>query len=113
MAILSIVAFSRRQRTTGYVATGRLIGRAQVEPEEKGGPWKRVDQFLAVVPPAHSRQRLEHLDDLRPYLLPEIESFFTHYAGLNGKELRVVGRSGPRRARNLLKGGAKAFKGGT
>ena len=43
-------------------------------------------------------------------LLPEIESFFTHYAGLNGKRLRIVRRSGPRRARRLLKAGAKAFK---
>ena len=43
-------------------------------------------------------------------LLPEIEAFFTHYAGLNGKELRVVRRSGPERARKLVKAGAKAFK---
>ena len=44
------------------------------------------------------------------FLLPEIESFFTHYASLNGKRLRIVRRSGPRRAHKLLKAGAKAFK---
>jgi inorganic pyrophosphatase len=60
---------------------------------------------------AHTHQSLKKLDDLRPHLLPEIESFFTHYAGLNGKELRIVRRSGPRRARKLLKTGARAFRG--
>ena len=33
-------------------------------------------------------------------------------AGLNGKELRVVRRSGPERARKLVKAGARAFKAG-
>ena len=76
----------------------------------RASPWERNDRFFAVATHAHTHQSLKKLDDLRPHLLSEIESFFTHYAGLNGKQLRIVRRSGPRRARKLLKAGAKTFK---
>jgi inorganic pyrophosphatase len=59
---------------------------------------------------ARTHQAFKKLDDLRPHLLAEIELFLTHYASLNGKWLRIVRRSRPRRARRLLKAGAKAFK---
>jgi inorganic pyrophosphatase len=94
----------------GSVATARLIGALEVEQKDQGEPWERNDRFFAVATHAHTHQALKKLDDLRPHLLPEIESFFTHYAGLNGKRLRIVRRSGPRRARKLLKAEAKAFK---
>lgn len=97
----------------GCVATARLIGVLEVEQKEKRKPWKRNDRFFGVATHAHSHQRLTHIDELRPHLLPEIESFFTHYAGFTGKELRVVRRSGPEQARELVRAGAKAFKAGT
>ena len=50
------------------------------------------------------------LDDLRPHLLEEIESFFVHYAGLEGKKLEIVARKGPRHARQLIKAGRKLFE---
>jgi inorganic pyrophosphatase len=81
-----------------------------LEQKDQGEPWEHNDRFFAVATHAHTHQALKKLDDLRPHLLPEIESFFTHYAGLNGKRLRIVRCSGPRRARKLLKAGAKAFK---
>lgn len=43
-------------------------------------------------------------------MLEEIESFFARYAGLNGKQLEVLARKGPRRAHKLLKAGAKKFE---
>jgi inorganic pyrophosphatase len=90
----------------GCVATARLIGVLEVEQKEQGKPWLRNDRFFAVATHAHTHQRLRRLNDLRPHLLPEIESFFVHYAGLNGKKLRIVRRSGPGRARKLLKAAA-------
>jgi len=109
---LDVLLFLDSAVPPGCVATARLIGVLEVEQKEKRKPWKRNDRFFAVATPAHEHQRLKHLDDLRPHLLPEIEWFFTHYAGLNGKELRVVRRSGPARARKLLEAGVKAFKAG-
>ena len=45
-------------------------------------------------------------------MLEEIESFFGHYASLNGKQLEVLARKGPRRAHKLLKAGARKFEHG-
>src|SRR4030095_5234661 len=102
---LDVLLFLDSAVPPGCVATARLIGVLEVEQKEKRKPWKRNDRFFAVATSAHEHQRLKHLDDLRPHLLPEIEWFLTHYAGLNGKELRVVRRSGPARAGKLLEGG--------
>jgi len=107
---LDVLLFLDDAVPPGCVATARLIGVLEVEQKDQGSPWERNDRFFAVATHAHAHQALKKLDDLRPHLLPEIESFFTHYAGLNGKRLRIVRRSGPRRARKLLKAGAKAFK---
>jgi inorganic pyrophosphatase len=109
---LDVLLFLDSAVPPGCVATARLIGVLEVEQKEKRKRWKRNDRFFAVATQAHAHQRLKHIDDLRPQLLPEIESFFTHYAGLYGKELRIVRRSGPRRARELVKVGAKAFGAG-
>lgn len=109
---LDVLLFLDTAMPPGCVATARLIGVLEVEQKEKRTPWKRNDRFFAVATHAHSHQRLKNLDDLRPHLLPEIESFFTHYAGLNGKALRILRRSGPKRALKLVKAGAKAFKAG-
>lgn len=53
---------------------------------------------------------MQRLADLPSQLVSEVEAFFIHYAGLEGKELRVKRHGGPRRARKLLRAGAKAFK---
>jgi inorganic pyrophosphatase len=107
---LDVLLFLDSGVPPGCVAAARLIGVLEVEQKEKRKPWTRNDRFIAVGSHAHAHQRMRHIDDLRDHLLPEIEAFFSHYVGLDGKELRVVRRSGPRRARKLLKAGAKAFK---
>src|ERR1051326_6478248 len=87
---LDVLLFLDSAVPPGCVATARLIGVLEVEQKEKRKTWKRTERFFAVATHAPTHQRLNHLDDLRPHLLPEIESFFTHYAGLNGKKLRIV-----------------------
>jgi inorganic pyrophosphatase len=103
---LDVLLFLDDAVPPGSVATARLIGVLEVEQKDHGEPWERNDRFFAVATHAHTHQSLKKLDDLRPHLLPEIESFFTHYAGLK----RIVRRSGPRRAHKLLKAGTKALK---
>ena len=94
------------------VVTARLIGVLEIrQRSEKEKHWERNDRFFAVATHAHDHGHLKTLDDLRPHMIEEIESFFGHYAGLNGKQLEVLARKGPRRARKLLKAGAKKFEG--
>ena len=93
------------------VATARLIGVLEVRQRDRGEKtWKRNDRFFAVATHAHAHQHLKTLADLRPHMLDEIESFFVHYARLNGKQLEVLARKGPRRADKLLKAGARLFE---
>jgi inorganic pyrophosphatase len=113
---LDVLLFLDHGVPPGTVATARLIGVLEVRQRAQGGrnrgerKWKRNDRFFAVATHAHSHQHLETLDDLRPHLLDEVESFFVHYAGLNGKQLEVLARKGPRRAAKLLKAGTRAFE---
>ena len=94
------------------VVSARLIGVLEIrQRSEKEKHWERNDRFFAVATHAHDHGHLKTLDDLRPHMIEEIESFFGHYAGLNGKQLEVLARKGPRRAGKLLKAGAKKFEG--
>ena len=82
------------------VVAARLIGVLKIrQRSEKEKRWKRNDRFFAVATHAHDHGNLKTLDDLRPHMVEEIESFFAHYAGLNGKQLEVLARA---RARTAL-----------
>jgi inorganic pyrophosphatase len=94
----------------GCVATARLIGVIEIEQKEKGGSWEQNDRFIAVATHAHTHREIRRLAELREHLLEEIETFFTHYAGMNGKKLRILRRGGPQRALRRLKAGVKAFR---
>jgi inorganic pyrophosphatase len=106
---LDVLLFLDHAVPPGGVATGRLIGVMEIRQRKPKERWERNDRFFAVATHAHSHQSLRKLDDLRPHMLEEIESFFTHYASLNGKKLEVLGRKGPRAALKLLKIGMKAY----
>jgi inorganic pyrophosphatase len=95
------------------VVTARLIGVVEIrQRSEKEKQWQRNDRFFAVATHAHDHGHLKTLDDLRPHMLDEIESFFAHYAGLNGKQIEVLARKGPRRADKLLEAGARKYERG-
>jgi inorganic pyrophosphatase len=93
------------------VVTARLIGVLEVCQRAHGEKkWKRNDRFFAVSTQARSHQHLNTLADLRPHLLDEVEAFFVHYAGFNGKQLEVLARKGPKRAERLIEAGAKLYE---
>lgn len=107
---LDVLLFLDHSVPQGCVVTARLIGVLEVRQREHGErKWKRNDRFFAVATHAHDHQHLQSLADLR-HMLDEIESFFTHYAGRNGKQLEVLARKGPRRAERLLKAAARQFE---
>ncbi|HEY6979485.1 inorganic diphosphatase [Reyranella sp.] len=107
---LDVLLFLDHGAPSGTVATAQLIGVLEVRQRTGKQPWKRNDRFLAVAAGTHMYQNLRKLADLPPHLLDEIESFFVHYAGLEGKQLEVLGRKGPRRAARLVKAGERLFR---
>jgi inorganic pyrophosphatase len=104
---LDVLLFLDHAVPPGCVASARMIGVLEIRQRTRKEAWKRNDRFFAVATHAHTHQALRTLADLRPHLLDEIESFFTHYATLNGKRLEVLARKGPKRAYRLLKDGMK------
>src|SRR5437899_1413831 len=86
---LDVLLFLDHAVPPGTVATARVIGVLEVSQKVAKQPWKRNDRFFAVATHAHTHQALRKLGDLRPHLLEEIESFFIHYAALNGKKLKI------------------------
>jgi len=91
--------------------TAWLIGVLEVEQKEARSsrpPWSRNDRFVAVATQARLHQEITRLAQLRPHLLEEIEAFLVHSTGMNGKTVRILRRSGPPRARQLLKTGERA-----
>jgi inorganic pyrophosphatase len=109
---LDVLLFADHALPPCSLATARLIGVLEVRQREGRKAWRRNDRFLAVATHAPSHQKVHGLADLRPGLLDEIESFFTHYAGLEGKELEVLARKGAQRGHRLLKDGIKAYERG-
>jgi inorganic pyrophosphatase len=107
---LDVLLFLDHGVPPSTVVTARLIGVLEIrQRSEKDKKWKRNDRFFAVATHAHDHQHLKGLANLRPHMLDEIESFFTPYAGLNGKQLEVLARKGPNRAEKLVKAGGRKF----
>jgi inorganic pyrophosphatase len=106
---LDVLLFADHALPPCSFATARLIGVLEVRQRTGRKPWQRNDRFLAVATHAPSHRKLRDLADLRPGLLDEIGSFFTHYAGLEGKELEVLGAKSARHGRRLLKAGIEAY----
>jgi inorganic pyrophosphatase len=108
---LDVLLFLDHGVPPSTVVTARLIGVLEVRQRTKTEKrWRRNDRFFAVATHAHDHQHLKTLADLRPHMLDEIEAFFAHYAGLNGKQLEVLARKGPRRAAKLVTAGAREFE---
>jgi inorganic pyrophosphatase len=94
----------------GCVLTIRLIGVIEAKERKKGEDWLRNDRLLAVATHAHAHAHVHTLDELRPGLLDEVETFFRSYNELKGKEFKPIDRSGPKKARKLVDEGSEAFR---
>jgi inorganic pyrophosphatase len=85
----------------GTLVTARLLGAIEAEQKEEGKT-ERNDRLIAVADVSRNHKGIDHIDQLSPNLLHEIEHFFTSYNVAKGKEFRVLGRVGPERARELI-----------
>ncbi len=85
----------------GCVVGARLIGVIEGTQTESGTT-TRNDRLIAVAKPAHDYRDLKSLKDINENLLKELEHFFISYNSVSGKEYRILGLRGPKRARRLL-----------
>src|SRR5262249_23104575 len=94
----------------GCVLLIRLIGAIEAKQQEKDAGWERNDRLIAVAVAARTHEHVQHIDDLRPHLLDEIETFFETYNRQKGKVFKPIARVGPKKARKLLEAGMAAFR---
>jgi inorganic pyrophosphatase len=85
----------------GCIVTTRLIGVIEAEQTEKK-EIVRNDRLIAVAENAHDYSDLRTISDLNKTLLKELERFFISYNETKGKEFRMLGVRGPKRAWKLL-----------
>jgi inorganic pyrophosphatase len=87
----------------GCIVEARLIGTIELEQREKDGEVVRNDRLVAVAATSATHAATREIDDLAEPLVAEIEAFFDQYNRLDGKEIRVLDRRGPKAAARLVK----------
>ncbi len=93
----------------GCVVLARLIGVIEADQQDKGKrSWERNDRLVAVPggPKGHASAR--SFDDIDPFRLEAIESFFETYHALDGERFRVIARRGPAAAEAVIRAGRAA-----
>ena|ERR1700756_4419720 len=77
------------------------LGAIEAEQIENG---KRTlnNRLIDVAVNSYAHQDVQSIDDLSKTLLDQLEEFFISYNKSRGKKFKVKGRSGPKRAAQLL-----------
>ena len=94
----------------GCLVPSRLIGVIEAEQTEKGET-ARNDRLIAVAADSRTHHHVRSLEAVSENLIAEIEHFFVSYNAIKGKEFKILGRSGPKRAKELIEEGARLFRG--
>ena len=91
----------------GCLAPARLIGVIEAEQTSQGKT-QRNDRFLAVAVEAQLYRDVQAIDQVNSHLLDELEHFFRSYNELRGKQFKPLGRSGPKRAQQMIEENLRA-----
>jgi len=93
----------------GCVIPVRLVGVLEAEQTQEGRT-SRNDRLVGAAAESRAYRDVRSLKDLPGKLLEELEHFFVSYNEERGREFRVVGRFGPRRAARLVEAGERRFR---
>ena len=94
----------------GCLVKIRLVGVIEIRQGKEGEKLIRNDRLVAVALESKRHERVRKLRDLSAELLAEIEHFFASYNAAKGRKLKVLGRFGPKRARDVVKAGMRRAK---
>ena len=93
----------------GCVVPVRLVGVLEAEQTQEGKT-SRNDRLIGAAGRSRAYRDVRSLKDLPGKLLEELEHFFVSYNEERGREFKVVGRFGPRRAARLVEAGERRFR---
>jgi inorganic pyrophosphatase len=93
----------------GCLVPVRLIGVLEAEQTQEGET-SRNDRLIGAAGRSRMFRDVKSLRDLPGNLLEELEHFFVSYNEERGREFKVIGRFGPKRASNLVEAGQRRFR---
>jgi inorganic pyrophosphatase len=92
----------------GCLIPSRLIGVIEAEQTENSKVI-RNDRLIGVADKSALHKDIKSFNDLNKNLLPEIEHFFISYNKMRGKEFKLLGENGPKKAMVLIEEGERLF----
>ena len=99
---LDVLVLTDEPLFPGCLVECMLIGAIEAEQEEKGKN-KRNDRLIAVAQQSLLYSEFKEIDDLNPTVLKQIEAFFVNYQKVREVKFKIIGRSGPKRAIEILR----------
>lgn len=93
----------------GCLLDVRVIGVIEAVQVEKGKSTVN-NRLIGVSVHSHSHERLTSLKEVNPALLKQVEEFFIFYNKSRGRQFKVKGWRGPKRAAELLEDGIEVFR---
>ncbi len=105
---LDVLVLGDEPTFTGCHVTVRAIGVLEARQTERGKTI-RNDRLLGVPEGKKIRPHARSIRDLPGSLLDQIEHFFVAYNRYEGRDFRILRRSGPRTARTLLSRARRKF----
>ncbi len=106
---LDVLVLMDEPAFAGCLVAVRLLGVIEAEQTEEGET-TRNDRLIGVAAKAHNHKGVRSLGQLHDNLVAEIEHFFVSYNEMKGKQFVPLGRFGPKRARDVVEAGMRAFK---
>ena len=98
---LDVLIVMDAQTSAGCIVDVRMIGVIEAEQTEKGKT-ERNDRLLGVATVAHDFDHVHKLSDLGNTMVDQIGQFFVSYNRVRGKEFKILGNRGAKRALELI-----------
>ena len=106
---LDILVFSDDPLAVGSVVPSRLIGVLEAV-QTQSGKSTRNDRLIGVTAAGQEFRNLRTLEDLPKEKIDAIGAFFANYNAQRNVRFEVRAAGGPRRARQLLEEGRRAYR---
>ena len=106
---LDIMVLMDAPSQVGCLIDVRIIGIIQAKQTEDGDT-EQNDRLLGVAIHSYEHQDIRTINDVNKTLLSQVEAFFVSYNKQRGKQFKVTGTGGPRKAIRFIKAGIKAHQ---
>jgi inorganic pyrophosphatase len=106
---LDIMVLMDAPSQVGCLIDVRIIGIIQAKQTENGDT-EQNDRLLGVAIHSYEHQDIRTINDVNKTLLSQVEAFFVSYNKQRGKQFKVTGTGGPRKAIRFIRTGMKAHE---